>query len=204
MQLIKKIDRRKNKTGIHSSAWGLFSCSYCNKEVERHLGGGRKHISCGCKHGHLIREANTIHGEAKVRLYGIWVDMRRRCLNTNKHDYKNYGGRGIRVCAEWLEYLPFRNWAIDNGYRDDLQIDRMDNNGNYEPNNCRWTTNEINSQNTRSNRFCMSEIVELRKICKFGGFSRKRIAEVYNIGQSHLSKIVDNKIWKTNMEYNRV
>ena len=73
----------------------------------------------------------------------------------NEHDaeYHNYGGRGISVCAEWMEFEPFKNWALSNGYANDLTIDRIDVNGNYCPENCRWTTYKVQANNKRNNRF---------------------------------------------------
>ena len=73
--------------------------------------------------------------------------MKQRCLNPNKHNYHRYGGRGIQVCKEWLRSAPFIEWALNNGYQDNLTIDRIDNDGNYEPSNCRWITNEENQKN---------------------------------------------------------
>lgn len=113
--------------------------------------------SCGCLNSELTTERNTKHGlvkhdaEGKPRLYKIWIDMRRRCNNPNRDDYKNYGGRGISVCDEWNDYAKFKEWAENNGYTDELSIDRKDVNGNYCPENCQWITlaeQAKNKQNT--------------------------------------------------------
>ena len=101
-------------------------------------------VSCGCK--------KVKHGYSqKERLYQTWKNMRQRCNNPNRHDYKRYGGRGIAVCKEWNDYSTFRNWAIANGYNDNLSIDRIDVNGNYEPSNCRWVDNIVQANNVRNN-----------------------------------------------------
>ena len=77
--------------------------------------------------------------------------MRQRCNNPNRSDYKRYGGRGIKICDEWNDYNTFRDWALSNGYADNLSIDRIDVNGNYEPSNCRWVDAKTQAQNKEKN-----------------------------------------------------
>jgi len=96
------------------------------------------------------RIAATTHGKSRHRLFKIHSDIIQRCENENNTRYKYYGGRGISICDEWHNNpLAFYEWAIKNGYDKTLTIDRINNNGNYEPSNCRWTTKEVQSRNTR-------------------------------------------------------
>lgn len=120
--------------------------------------------SCGC----LNKEIVTKHGKSKCKLYKVYHAMLDRC-NNNHHNYNYYGGRGIAVCDEWKDdFMAFYKWAIDNGYRDNLTIDRIDVNGNYEPDNCRWVTTKQQNRNKRSNHnytingktYCLSEWCE--------------------------------------------
>ena len=106
--------------------------------------------SCGCLQRERTSEASRTHGMSKSRLYNIWRGMKRRCTNPRSAQYSNYGGRGIKVCDEWMKSSSaFFEWAMNNGYRDDLTIDRIDNDGDYEPNNCRWTTMQVQARNSR-------------------------------------------------------
>jgi hypothetical protein len=90
------------------------------------------------------------HNLRHTRLYTIWDGIKQRCNNRNSSNYVKYGGRGITVCDEWaMAFTSFYNWATANGYQDNLTIDRINNNGNYEPSNCRWATITTQSRNTR-------------------------------------------------------
>lgn len=104
----------------------------------------------------------TKHRMCYTRLYRIWNSMKQRCTNPNTISYPRYGGRGIRVCHEWEDsFQAFYEWSIANGYRDNLTIDRIDNNGNYSPSNCAWATRKEQQNNTRYNNLCTHEGVTL-------------------------------------------
>jgi len=90
------------------------------------------------------------HGMHKTRLYRIWHGMKNRCFNKNTKDYSRYGGRGITICNNWLNFMPFMFWAQEAGYTDNLTIDRVDPNGNYCPENCKWVTVLENTRNRRA------------------------------------------------------
>jgi len=119
-------------------------CGKYTKANSSELKSGTR-FSCGC--------ARETHGMSKTRLYIIWNDMKQRCNYPQLDCYKNYGGRGISYCDEWEKFEPFAKWALANGYADDLTLDRIDNNGNYSPENCRWTTKEMQDRNKRTNRY---------------------------------------------------
>lgn len=111
--------------------------------------------SCGCLS--KINHHKT-HGKTHTRLYRIYNCMKERCYNKNAPQYKDWGGRNIIICDAWLnDFMNFYNWAVDNGYQDDLSIDRIDNDKGYSPDNCRWTDRTTQNNNKRSNVYLTFE-----------------------------------------------
>jgi hypothetical protein len=152
---------RFDRMDKHGRANWLFKCD-CGREVivrlDSVLGGATRSCRCLQKEvarnnalgrvvplPHIIKHGDAING-LKTKLYGIFTSMHQRCNNTNDEVYRRYGGRGIRVCEEWNDYLTFKAWSLTNGYKEGLTIDRKNNDGNYCPENCQWLTRSENSK----------------------------------------------------------
>lgn len=110
--------------------------------------------SCGCLHTEELLRRNYRHGMSKSALFIRYYHIKNRCYNPNSEFYHCYGGRGIKMCPEWLGengLINFAEWALKNGFKENLTIDRINNDGDYAPDNCRWTTNKIQSNNRNNN-----------------------------------------------------
>ena len=134
--------------------FGIYKCGFCGTEFKANTYDiNRGYIkSCGCYKKRRASETNKTHGLGATRLYAVWGDIKRRTLNPKHKNYNDYGGRGITICDEWKnDFMYFYNWAMSNGYEENkgLSIDRIDNNKNYCPDNCRWTTSTIQNRNQR-------------------------------------------------------
>ncbi len=127
-----------------------------------------------------------VHGGTGTRLHNIWLSMRERCHRENHSYYGDYGGRGITICDEWDDFTKFRDWAIANGYADNLTIDRIDSNGNYEPLNCRWATMKEQQNNRRSNRIVYYKGLKytLTELSEKAGINKTTLKERLNNGWS--------------------
>lgn len=142
--------------------------------------------SCGCLKSDETKRRLTTHGESKSVLYKRWKAMRKRCQNKNSSDYPHYGGRGIRVCEEWQDYTVFEKWALTHGYSNELSIDRVDVNGNYEPANCRFVSMKEQCNN-RSNNISVTyagEQYTLSKLAEAKGIQYSTLYERVKRGMS--------------------
>lgn len=144
---------RVGKNRFGHSLWKC-ACS-CGNETTTLLQSLTRGItrSCGCldHEAHLLRPNRRVHGDWGTRLYRIWKAMKTRCNNPNNPSYiKWYGAKGVKVCDEWNKsFIPFKEWALSHGYREDLSIDRINPYGDYEPSNCRWATASEQARNKR-------------------------------------------------------
>lgn len=132
---------------------------------------------------------NKTHGLRNTRLYVIWRAMKSRVYNKNHPAWKNYGGRDIVVCDEWRsDFMAFYAWAVDNGYRDDLTIDRIDNDGPYAPDNCRWATHQQQQEHKRPPRNLKLTDDQVAQIAAASGESRS-LAALFGVHETTIGRI---------------
>lgn len=188
LTVIERAGSNKNKQAL----W-LCKCDCGNevKVISADLKSGHTK-SCGCLHIQRIiqynKQTKSTHNMTNTRLYKIWYTMKQRCYYTKHKSYNNYGAKGIRICQEWInDFQSFYDWAIKNGYDENAKygkctLDRIDVNGNYEPDNCRWVDMKVQTRNRTNNHLltyngethCISEWAEKLNIPKYAIMNRLR------------------------------
>lgn len=182
LKVIKRVENYKD-----GKVQWLVECR-CGNEFEaigKYLRNGSIK-SCGCLKSKRMTEhgkAKATHGDSKSRLFSIWSGMKKRCYYKKNIGYKNYGGRGIQVCDEWKNnYSTFKLWAMNNGYDESLTLDRVDNDGNYEPNNCKWSTVTEQNRNKRNNKLFNynGKVLTQSEICEITGLSKHQVSKEFS------------------------
>lgn len=174
--VVEKAEPFRNEKGkIQCAGWKCL-CD-CGNEIVVRSNSLRRGLtkSCGC----LNKErapSHVVHNMSKTRIYRIYKAIKQRCCNKKSEDYKYYGGRGITVCDEWRnDFMAFYDWAMANGYTDNLTIDREDNDGNYEPSNCRWVTRKEQAHN-KTNTVYTDEHIPIAEIAEKVGIVSPTLA----------------------------
>ncbi len=143
------------------------------------------------KHGYSTRDYTH-------PIYRVWQSMKRRCDSPKIKNYRHWGGRGIIVCDGWLNsFLIFCNWALDNGWREGLSLDRINNDGNYEPSNCRFITQADNNRNSRQTKLSWETVTEIRNVkLLIPEITQQEMSDTYGVCRIQIGLILNNKRWK--------
>lgn len=172
------LDIYRRKSDNRLVAYCLCDCgNYVEILVKSMVRKQKPTRSCGCLRLEVVHEKKTIHGDSggalvgkRTKLYRTWSNIKSRCYNPNVRSYKTYGARGITMCDEWLhDFVKFKDWALANGYAEDLVIDRIDNNLGYYPENCRWITPSENSEKLAEDHpvYCWGKNLETGEYVEF-------------------------------------
>ena len=198
--LLTVIGRAKDSETCKNSSW-LCKCECGNTKVVSRcsLRNSEKkgfRASCGCL---KYASRNFTHSMSKTRLYHEWLSMRNRCYKSQPKDYKSYEGRGITVCDEWKDdFVSFMDWALSNGYAEDLSLDRIDVNNGYSPDNCRWITIEEQQRNRRDTIHIFFEGRDwcLKSLCEHIDFPYKTAHQRYTTAKKKGIEITVEKLFR--------
>lgn len=176
----------------------LCECGKTKNVRQGHLASGHT-TSCGCFRADATRERSVVHGETDTRLFRIWKNIIQRCTNPKNPDWHRYGGRGITIHAGWSSsYETFRDWAQSAGYDDRLELDRIDNDGGYSPDNCRFVTHAENIRNSSSAKLSADKAEKIRREAKVGR-SVSSMADEYGVKRAAIENVISGKTWKTKL-----
>ena len=195
---LKVLNRENNSI----SGQVIWKCKcICNKIINVQGGNlkSKQTTSCGCYRDEVTSKRSTSHGMTKSSEFISWSAMLSRCINQNDPAYNRYGGRGIVVCDRWKD--SFENFYEDMGPKpsDKHSIDRISVDGNYEPNNCKWSNSKDQARNRRSNKIKnIEQANEIRKLYSSRNYYQKELAEIYGCSIKTISEIVNNDTWKIN------
>ena len=191
MRLIKDLGKKfPTKDSIQSTRYGIFECSQCSAHIELAVNDVKHRASGLCdtcykpiRNSHIRTHGDSGKNTPYASLYRRWNHLRARCNNPSDSAYNDYGGRGITVCTEWdSSYEVFKKWSLANGYEEHLTIDRIDGNGNYQPNNCRWASMATQAANRAKSRSIKQSSIYKGVTLKKG--DTKYIARIMLAGKS--------------------
>lgn len=200
-----EIDKERTELGSkkRQGAYWICKCECGNEITVRGNTLGKNTLSCGCLKKEQDKEnlGRFLHGKSHSRLANIWYHMVSRCYNPKDYNYHIYGAKGIEVCKEWKEdFLAFEKWALLNGYKDNLSIDRIDVYGNYNPDNCRWANSETQLNNKRNTLWVEleGELVSLKQ-----AYNRCKPEITYQTAKSRYHKGIKNvgELFTKNRKY---
>lgn len=176
---------------------GLFLCPYCGNKVKcriSSINSGHQKRCIECKYKY-ISSKKIKHNLSRTKIYKVWAAMINRCYNIQSQNYSLYGNRGISVCDEWKnDFKSFYDWAMKNGYDNCLTIDRINNDGNYEPSNCRFISSSENSRNRRQSKLSIEKVSLIKEMIN-KNIKNVEIAKAFNVNPSLISKIKWRKVW---------
>lgn len=194
---ISEPERRLNSYNSKCTTWVTAKCD-CGNIKEYRLSciktGHTK--SCSCLQKEVTSNRSIKHSQRFHPLWKVWRNIKTRCYNKKNNQFKDYGGRGIYICDEWRnDFKVFYDWGIANGWGKALTIDRVKNDGNYEPSNCRFVTRKTNNRNKRSNKLTQKRAEHIRLLRSYSGRTFQNIANLYGVSKQVVIAVVANRIW---------
>lgn len=197
MKLIKDLDIRDiyqpRANNIKRFRFALFLCPVCGNEVERKKADGLKQKRCCGGKSKIAPKGSPLHNR--------YIGMTQRCWDKNAANYSSYGGRGIGVCDAWRNFDNFASWALANGFDCNKQLDRIDNEKGYSPDNCRFIDCSDNQRNKRNNIHTRGEVVEIIRLYVCTPISIAELAEKFNDSQGNISNIIRKRAWDIETEW---